>query len=208
LRVRSAAAARRTVPGMSTASDPLKELRSAGWLVLAAGVISVLAGILALVYPDVTLLALAIFAGINVIVLSVLRIADAFSADVDGTGRTLAAIVGILGLIAGIVILRRPGESLLALLLILGVWLIVTGVIDFFQALATATDRALRMLVGIADIILGILILSLPGLSLATLAVLVGIAFIVRGALAVYAGWQLRKAAPPPVDRAGPLPAT
>jgi uncharacterized membrane protein HdeD (DUF308 family) len=178
--------------------EPLADLRGAGWLVMVAGAISIVAGLLAIAYPDITLLALALFAGVNIIVLSALSLVDAFSAAADSGARMLSALLGILGLIAGLVILRRPGETLLALLLVLGIWLVVHGVAGFFMALYESRDRAARMLVAIADLALGVLILSLPDLSLRTVAVLAGIGFILRGALALYAGWQLRKAGAPP----------
>jgi uncharacterized membrane protein HdeD (DUF308 family) len=182
----------------TASSDPLAELRGAGWLVVAAGAISIVAGLLAIAYPDITLLALAIFAGINIIVLSALSLVDAFAPSSDATSRALAAVLGILGLIAGLVILRRPGETLLALLLVLGIWLVVYGVAGFFMAFyELREDRAARMLVALADLVLGVLILSLPDLSLRTVAILAGIGFIVRGAAGIYAGWQLRKAGAP-----------
>jgi uncharacterized membrane protein HdeD (DUF308 family) len=181
----------------NAASDPLAELHSAGWIVIAAGAISIVAGLLAIAYPDITLLALAIFAGINLIVLAAMSLVDAFTASPDGNSRTLSALLGVLGLIAGLVVLRRPGETLLALVLVLGIWLVISGAIDFLRAFERLEHRALRMLVAIGEIVLGILILSLPDVSLRTVAVLAGLGFIVRGAFAVYAGWQLRKASAP-----------
>jgi uncharacterized membrane protein HdeD (DUF308 family) len=176
------------------APDQLAGLRSSGSLLIAAGAISIVAGLLAIVFPDVTLLALALFAGINLIVLSALTLADAFAKDVDAGPRTVSAVLGVLGLIAGLIILRRPGESLLALVLVIGIWLVVSGVISLLRAAGGAADRGPQMLVAGSEIVLGILILALPDLSLKTLAVLAGIGFVLRGALAVYAGWRLRKA--------------
>ena len=176
------------------AADPLKELRSSAWLVIAMGTISIVAGVLAIAYPELTLLALAIFTGVNLILLSLLSLVDAFGSDVDGGSRTLAAILGVLGLIAGLVVLRRPGETLLVLVLAIGIWLVVSGAVQLFRALADAENRALRLVVAGGEIVLGGLLLVLPDLSLRTVAVLAGISFILRGALAVYAGWQLRRA--------------
>jgi uncharacterized membrane protein HdeD (DUF308 family) len=180
-----------------SASNPLEELRGAGWLVIAAGAISIVAGLLAIAYPDITLLALAIFTGVNLIILSILGLVEAFSADSDDGSRALSAVLGVLGLIGGLIILRRPGETLLALLLVLGIWLIVSGAVHLFRAIERREDRAPRMLVALSELVLGIVILSVPDLSLRTLAILAGIGFIVRGALAVYAGWQLRKVSAP-----------
>jgi uncharacterized membrane protein HdeD (DUF308 family) len=179
---------------MSEQADPFRELRGAGWLLIGAGAISVIAGVLAVVYPDITLLALALFAGINLIVLGSLSLVDAFAADQDGGARALSAILGVLGLIGGLVILRRPGQTLLALVLVLGIWLVVWGVIHLFRALAQTEGRGLGLLGAACEIVLGALILSLPDVSLRTVAILAGISFIVRGGLSVYAGLQLRRA--------------
>ena len=177
--------------------NPLAATHNSGGLVIAAGAISIVLGLLAIVYPDITLLALAIFAGINLIVVSGISLADAFSPDADAGSRALSAILGVLGLIAGLVVLRRPGETLLVLVLVLGIWLVVSGVVAFFRAFSRLEGRALQMLVAIAEIVLGILILSLPGVSLRTVAIIAGIGFILRGSLAVYAGLQLRKVGAP-----------
>ena len=75
----------------------------------------------------------------------------------------------------------------------IGIWLVVSGAVHFFRAFEDLEDRALRLLVAVSEIVLGALILSLPDLSLKTVAVLAGISFLLRGALAIYAGWQLRK---------------
>jgi uncharacterized membrane protein HdeD (DUF308 family) len=185
-------------------SDQLSELRSAGSIVMAAGAISIVAGLLAIAYPDITLLALAIFAGVNLIVLSLLSLAEVFSRDADGGTRALSAVLGVLGLIAGLVVLRRPGETLLAVLLVVGIWLVVSGAVQFFRAFDELDGRAPRMLVALCEIVLGVVIISLPEPSLRTVAILAGIGFILRGALAVYTGWQLRSAAR---VAAGPAPA-
>jgi uncharacterized membrane protein HdeD (DUF308 family) len=157
-----------------------------------AGLLSVIAGILVIVWPDVTLLLLAIVAGINLMILGVVRIVDAFVADQDSAGRTLGAVVGLLSFIAGLIVVRRPGDSLLAVLVILGIWFVVNGLLDGLRGLIGAGPRAPLLLSALADLVLGVLILSLPKLSLATLAVLVGIGFIVRGVLALLTAWRIR----------------
>jgi uncharacterized membrane protein HdeD (DUF308 family) len=172
------------------------DVRQVGTLLIVAGVIGTIAGILALVYPDITLLALALIAGINLMLLGILALIDAVGGDRDTGDRVLAGVIGILGLIAGLVVIRRPGESLLAILLVVGIWFVVTGLIDFIRAFANVEYRALRLLTALVDIVLGGFILALPNLSLGTLAVLIGIAFVVRGVISIVRGFQLRKAVP------------
>ena len=168
--------------------------RHSGGVVVAVGVLSIVAGILAIVYPDLTLLALALIAGINLLLLGILGLVDAVTADDDAGGtRVLSGVLGLLGVIAGLVVMRRPGESLLAIILILGVWFVVSGLVDAIRALVVPGDRAFRLLVAVFDIVLGGLILALPDVSLKTMAILAGIAFIVRGIFAVLIGLKLRK---------------
>jgi uncharacterized membrane protein HdeD (DUF308 family) len=180
-----------------TSVDALRaDVRQFGVVLIGAGIVGIVAGILALAYPDLTLLALALIAGINLLLLGLLGLIDAFHDTGDVTGRVLAAVLGLIGIIAGLVVMRRPGESLLAILLVVGIWLIVTGIVDFFRAVVVAENRGIRLLGALVDIVLGVLILALPGLSLGTLAVLLGISFVVRGAIAVMRGIGLRRAAP------------
>jgi uncharacterized membrane protein HdeD (DUF308 family) len=176
-------------------TEMFRDARSYGTFLIVAGVLGVIAGVLALVYPDITLLALALIAGINLMLLGILALIDSFGGDRDAGDRVLAGVIGILGLIAGLVVIRRPGESLLALVVIIGVWLVVTGIVDFIRAFSRLENRALRLLAALVDVILGILILALPKLSLGTLAILVGLAFLIRGVVAVVSGIGLRRAA-------------
>ena len=73
-------------------------------------------------------------------------------------------------------------------------------------AFANLADRAALMGLAIIDIIVGIVILSLPKLSLATLAILIAISLITRGVFAIYVAVRLRGAERHDAPRA-PAPA-
>ena len=162
------------------------------WLFLVVGLVSVVAGILAIVYPDITLLALGIFAGVGLLFAGGLEIAEAIAGDEEG--RVLSAIVGVLSVVAGLICLRRPGESLLAIVVVLGIYLVVAGIVRFIRSFSTLEDRAAAMGLGIIDMILGVLILALPGLSLVTLAILFALSLLIRGAFMVWMSFKLRAA--------------
>jgi uncharacterized membrane protein HdeD (DUF308 family) len=171
-------------------TDPVERVAKNWWLFLILGLVSVIAGILAIVYPGLTLLALGIFAGISLLMIGIMGIVEAIAGDPGG--RALSAIVGVLSILAGLVCLKRPGESLLAIVVVLGFWLIVVGVVNFIRAFSTVDDRALALGLAILDIILGILILSLPHLSLVTLAILFAISLLARGVFAIVAAFRMR----------------
>ncbi len=171
--------------------DDLERVAKEWWLFAILGVVSIVAGVLALVYPDITLLAIGLIFGIYLLLAGIFEIVEAIVGD--PASRALTAIVGILGLVAGLVCLRRPGDSLLALIVVLGIYLIVAGVAHLVRAFASVEHRGWGVLAAIADVVLGILILAVPKVSLVTLAVLFGISLIIRGAFSCIAAYQLRK---------------
>ena len=79
-------------------------------------------------------------------------------------------------------------------MVVLGIYLVVAGIVRFIRSFSSLEDRAATMGLGIIDIILGILILSLPRLSLVTLAVLFAISLLLRGAFMVWVAFKLRGA--------------
>ena len=96
-------------------------------------------------------------------------------------------------LIAGLVLIKKPFDTLVAFTLIVGVWFVVAGIVRFVVALGSPEGRGGNILTAILDLIAGILILAWPDLGLATVAVIIGIVLIMRGALFIVAGWQLHK---------------
>ena len=161
------------------------------WLLAVLGVVSLVCGVLAIVYPDVTLLAVGIIFGVYLLMAGVFELVDAIVGD--PASRALSAIVGVVALLAGLICLRRPGDSLLALIVVLGAYLIVTGVARLVRAFASVEHRGWSLFSAVVDLILGILILSWPDESLVTLAVFFGISLVVRGVFALVAAFQLRK---------------
>jgi len=65
--------------------------------------------------------------------------------------------------------------------------------VRFVVALTSPEGRGGNIVTAILDLIAGIVILSWPDLGLATIAVIIGIALILRGLFFIVSGWQLRK---------------
>jgi uncharacterized membrane protein HdeD (DUF308 family) len=162
------------------------------WIPMVVGVISLACGIAALVWPDVTLLALALIAGINITVLSAFVVGEAI-AEHEAQDKTLRIVLGVLGIIAGLIVMRRPGETLLVLILAVGIWLVLDGIVDVVHAIVNPRGhRALMIAGGLIDFGVGVALLVWPKLGLGTVAVLVGLGFVVRGVVLMFGAWQLR----------------
>jgi uncharacterized membrane protein HdeD (DUF308 family) len=165
------------------------------WLVGILGVISIAAGILAIAYPDLTLLVLGLIFGINLVLIGTVWVALATTEDLSPGGRVLRMIVGFLGVLAGLFCLVHPGQSVLALLLVIGFWFVLIGVADVARAMDEPEGRVLSAILGVLSVAAGIIIVSDPDIGLETLALLAGIYFIVRGTLEVVAAGYMRRLA-------------
>ena len=100
--------------------------KNAGLLV-ALGVLTVIAGILSMASPLISGLGVAIAIGLAMTVAGIARTVAAFSAGSFGQG-ALAFIGGILTFVAGIILVARPGSGLAGLTLMLGGYLLVDGI--------------------------------------------------------------------------------
>jgi uncharacterized membrane protein HdeD (DUF308 family) len=193
---------RPTIADMAAEANFLHQAKVSGNVLIVAGVATLIVALVTIFWPDKTLLVLAILAGFNLVVLGVVGLVEGLSGGEQG-GRVLSAILGLLAIIAGIVVIRRPSESLLALVLVLGIWFVVSAVVQFVRGLFESEGRSIRLVVALVEFVFGVLILALPKLSLSTLAVLAGIAFAVRGAGLIAAGLEERKV----VEEVTPAPA-
>jgi uncharacterized membrane protein HdeD (DUF308 family) len=124
-------------------------------------------------------------------------------------------LTGLLSIAAGIAIIVWPSPSLIVLGIFLGSWLIVVGTISVSGALAARRvmpDWWLLLILGVSEVILGVLALADPGATLAALVTVGGIWAIVIGAMRVVLAFQIRHL-PQDVDAAmgakgGGAPAT
>ena len=177
---------------MSTnAADNLRPVESLWWLPALFGVMTLGVGVFFVVSPHETLSTFTVIAGIFLLVDGVLAIFGSIFGEGDGRG--LLALIGVLSAIAGLVLIKKPFDTLVVFTLIVGVWFVVAGVVRFVVALASPEDRGGNILTAILDTIAGIVILSWPDLGLSTLAVIIGIVLIMRGVFFIVSGWQLHK---------------
>ncbi|HEV2371346.1 MAG TPA: HdeD family acid-resistance protein [Streptosporangiaceae bacterium] len=183
-----------------TRMDPADILTRAGrhwgWA-LAFGVLTVAVGIVALVWPGRTLLVIAVLFGIQLIVAGIFRFVGAFaSSDLSGGTRVLYAVLGLLSLVIGLYAVRHILLTLLALVLLLGIFWVVNGVVELFAALShrEMPDRGWTGFMGVLSILAGIVVLVYPGLSLFVLDVVISVWLVVFGIMEISLALRARSA--------------
>jgi uncharacterized membrane protein HdeD (DUF308 family) len=171
--------------------------RAWGW-VLAFGIITLLTGLAALVWPGRTLIVVAVLFGIQLIVMGIFRFVAAFASDdLSGGTRVLLALLGVLSLIIGLYAVRHVLITLLALALLLGIFWVVSGTVELFTALSHRgmQGRGWTAFMGILSIVSGIIVLAYPGISLLVLAVVLSIWLLVFGAMQITLAFRIRSLA-------------
>jgi uncharacterized membrane protein HdeD (DUF308 family) len=102
--------------------------RDIGWAVWLSGGLLVAAGIAVLVWPDITLWALAVMAGLGLVLAGLLRVVVAL-ADRDRADMPLQLGLGGLTIALGVVVLAWPDATLVVLAVLLGVRAIGSGLV-------------------------------------------------------------------------------
>ena len=162
---------------------------------IARGILALAVGVIALAWPSVTVLALVILFAIYAFMASGLQAARAFSSRNAGPvfGHLL---LGLADLAAGVIALAWPGPTALVLVLIVGVWAVIAGLVEFFAAFASgepAGTRAMLVLGGLATAAFGVVLCARPGIGAVTLALLFGLFNLIYGTWALVQGIELRR---------------
>jgi uncharacterized membrane protein HdeD (DUF308 family) len=182
--------------GGTDVHDRVTGVGRAWWWPAFFGLVSIVAGLLALAWPGPTLLVLAVVFGIELIVWGIYRLVGAVTfGDAGGGARTLWAILGVLSLLLGFYALRHIVITLLSLGLLLGIFWLVDGIGLVVSALEHRgmPGRGFSLLSGVLGIIAGLVLLVWPSISILTLAVLVGIWLLVLGFTQLSLAMQLRR---------------
>lgn len=113
-----------------------------GWL-LFEGLVGVAAGVVALVYPGITMLALVVIVAVRAIFLGVLLVGGAMAWK-SLPGRWLHVVAGVVSIVFGALLLSRPLVGALALAWTVGIYAVVFGIMSFVLGIEILGLRQLR----------------------------------------------------------------
>jgi uncharacterized membrane protein HdeD (DUF308 family) len=171
-------------------------LKSLSTSLIWRGILAVAIGIVALAWPGITVLALVILFAIYAFIAAGMEAVKAFSSERAGPvmGHLL---LGLVDVGAGAIALAWPGPTALVLVLLVGAWAMVAGLVEIyagFEASEAAGTRALLFVSGLISIAFGIVLFARPGVGAVTLALLFGLFNLVYGFWALIEGIDLRRA--------------
>lgn len=171
-----------------------------GWLV-GYGVLSVLAGIIAVIWPGATLVAIAIIFALQLLVTAIFQFVFAFALPGEsGWLRALVVLLAIVSFAIAVYLFGHVSLTLLILAVLLGVYWISSGVIELLLGIEHPElhARAWVIVSGVLSILAGAVVVIFPGVSLVFLTYVLGFWLILFGAGLVVRGWMLRSLAQQP----------
>ncbi len=167
------------------------------WILGIRGLLAVLFGLAAIVWPGLTLLALVLLFGAYAIVDGVIAVIVSLQLRRIFTRWWVLLLEGLVGIIAGLLTFLWPGITALVLLYVIAFWTIVTGVFEIATAfsgwLPVAQEWSLA-LAGVLSVLLGVLLVILPGVGLLSLVWLIGVYALIFGVLLIIRAFQFRTA--------------
>ena len=165
---------------MTTAGVPA-ERSNIWWVFLLQGIAGILLGLMLLSAPGATLLALVTFLGFYWLITGVLALVRIF---VDRSVPWIwSLLIGIVGILAGILVLKHP---LLAALTVPTVIVIILGVqglvMGAFEIVGGFTGGGIgSFILGVINVLIGLLLLSSPVTAALAVPLVFGVLLLVQG---------------------------
>ena len=177
--------------------QPVLPILARNWWVLALrGLVAIVFGLLAFLWPGITLWALILLFGAYMLLDGVFAIVAGVRAAGNEARWWLLLVEGILGVLAGIVAFLWPGLTALALLYFIAAWAIVTGIFEIVGAIRLRREiegEWALILGGALSVLFGVLLIAIPApAGILSLVWLIGAYAVAFGVLLLILAFRLR----------------
>jgi uncharacterized membrane protein HdeD (DUF308 family) len=183
------------IPLASGSELEMSEALARNWWVIALrGVLAIIFAAIALVLPGVTMLSLVLVFAAYAVVDGVFAIISAVRSARRHERWGLLVLEGLVDIVAGVIAFLWPGLTILAFVMLVAVWALLTGALMTVAAFRLQIDHGRWWLVlgGVASIIYGVLLIVAPLIGALVLTWWLGAYALVFGATLLVLAFKLR----------------
>jgi len=165
------------------------------WTFVIRGLLAIAFGLIALVWPGITLIVLVVLFGFYVILEGILSIIAAFI-NRGMQSWWVLLLEGLASIAMGCVAFIWPGLTAVVLLIFIAIWAILTGLLEIWAAVQLRKEirgEWILALTGIMSTLIGIILFTNPGAGALAVVWMIGIYAVIFGALLTFLGFKFRK---------------
>ncbi|MGE5491546.1 MAG: HdeD family acid-resistance protein [Actinomycetota bacterium] len=183
----------------------MNDLFARSWWILGAhGAIAVAFGVLAILWPGITLLALVALFAAYALVSGVVYVTGALRYRQADNDWWLLLLIGLIGIGASVIAVLHPDLTALVLVLLMGANALVVGMLEIVSAIRLRRlirNEWLMILSGAVSILFGILVFLFPAAGALAMIWLISLYAVLTGALLLGLAFRLRKLVQPGAGR-------
>src|SRR5436305_11756358 len=173
----------------------IETLKRHWWVPVLRGIAAIIFGVIAFIYPGLTVAVLVLLFGAWVLVDGIFRVIGAIGHRGSDKEWGFDLIIGIVGIIIGLLTFHAPGITALALVIYIAAWALMIGATEIGVAIKLRREikgEWFLILMGLASIIFAILLLWNPLAGAAALIWVIAWYAVIVGVLAIFFGFRLR----------------
>src|SRR5215510_3735216 len=182
------------------------------WAIALRGLVAMLFGIAAFIWPGITLWMLVALFGAYALVDGIFAVIESFRRDVVGERWWALLFEGFVGIAIGVLTFFWPGLTAMGLLYLIAFWAIVTGVFEIITAIRLRHEISgewIMALIAILTMAFGFLLVAFPVTGALSVILIIGAFAFATGALMIALAFKLRSlrrpgGEVPPVPHAAP----
>jgi uncharacterized membrane protein HdeD (DUF308 family) len=177
----------------------LESLGRYWWVLVLRGLLAIAFGVVAYLWPGLTLETLVLFFGAWVFVSGAFEVAAALASRGTRDEWWVLLLEGVLGIALGFLAWRAPGITALALVLYIAAWALVTGVLEVVAAIRLRKEIEGELWLGLSGLLsigFAILLMLSPGAGALALLWLIAAYAVVFGVTLILLGLRVRRALP------------
>ncbi len=165
-------------------------------LLLLRGIVAILFGVLAFMWPGITLTTLVFFFGAYIFVNGVTLIINAVGSRKEKDDWWFLLIEGLLGVVIGIMTAFAPGITGIALLIYIAAWALAAGLLEIISAIRlrkVVTGEWWLAVGGVVSIIFALMLMLFPAAGALGLIWLIGTYACLFGVIQIVLGFKVHK---------------